>query len=222
MCVPKTQCSYSAGRKSLFGRKISLFFKFSSLLICTGNCSRSRWGTGGSCLDVSAWSANFAVFPVKFPVSREYSWRSVRIPLPRQPGSLALCVSPPAIAEKPATGGLLKSGGGLWTPNLPTYGAKSPKVSGSSLKYSHFRETTTGDWVRSPLQPKGAIAERVPTWHRCKRSEVLQGQAKVRANPFTRPTHYFEGFQTLRLWLGHYESRSKPHTGNYTPFINRC
>jgi hypothetical protein len=38
----------------------------------------------------SPWAPDFAEFPVKFPVSREFVWRLVRIPLRRQPGSPAL------------------------------------------------------------------------------------------------------------------------------------
>jgi hypothetical protein len=41
---------------------------------------------------------------------------------------------------------------GLWAPNLPASGAKSPIVSGGYLKYSRFWKTATGDWVRSGLR----------------------------------------------------------------------
>jgi hypothetical protein len=47
--------------------------------------------------------------------------------------------------------------GGLQSPNLADYGAKSSKVSGCSLKYSRFRETATGDWVRSTLRGGASI-----------------------------------------------------------------
>jgi len=41
---------------------------------------------------------------------------------------------------------------GLRAPKLAAAGAKSPIVSGGFLKYSRFRETATGDWVRSGLR----------------------------------------------------------------------
>jgi hypothetical protein len=41
---------------------------------------------------------------------------------------------------------------GLRAPKLAAAGAKSPIVSGEYSKYSRFRETATGDWVRSELR----------------------------------------------------------------------
>jgi hypothetical protein len=41
---------------------------------------------------------------------------------------------------------------GLRAPKLGAAGAKSPIVSGGHLKYSRFRETATGDGVRSRLR----------------------------------------------------------------------
>jgi hypothetical protein len=41
---------------------------------------------------------------------------------------------------------------GLRAPKLAVAGAKSPIVSGGYLKYSHFRETATGDRVQSGLR----------------------------------------------------------------------
>jgi hypothetical protein len=50
---------------------------------------------------------------------------------------------------------------GLRAPELAAAGAKSPIVSGGYLKYSRFRETATGDRVRSGLRGGvcSAIAE---------------------------------------------------------------
>jgi hypothetical protein len=36
---------------------------------------------------------------------------------------------------------------GLQVPDFYPLGAKTPKVSGRTPEYSHFRETGTGDWV---------------------------------------------------------------------------
>ena len=41
---------------------------------------------------------------------------------------------------------------GLQAPYLSTFTAKMPKVSGRMPEYSRFRETATGDWVRSTLR----------------------------------------------------------------------
>jgi hypothetical protein len=40
---------------------------------------------------------------------------------------------------------------GLQPPDFASSGAKLPKVSGHMPKYSRFRETAAGDWVRSSL-----------------------------------------------------------------------
>ena len=57
---------------------------------------------------IGAGSPEIAKFPVKFPVSREFAWRRVRSSLRRQPGVRCLEISPPAMAEMPANGGLLR------------------------------------------------------------------------------------------------------------------
>jgi hypothetical protein len=66
----------------LFAKK-SLFFEMFSLLICVGNCARSRCSIAASCHEIGPRRPETAIFPVKFPVSREFAWRRVRIPLPR-------------------------------------------------------------------------------------------------------------------------------------------
>ena len=47
-------------------------------------------------------------FPVKFPVSREFVWRLVRIPMRRQPASPALRENITDTRRKAANGGLLR------------------------------------------------------------------------------------------------------------------
>jgi hypothetical protein len=41
---------------------------------------------------------------------------------------------------------------GLQPPDFASEGAKLPEVSGRMPKYSRFRETAAGDWVRSALR----------------------------------------------------------------------
>jgi|ERR1700736_4690124 len=53
--------------------------------------------------------------------------------------------------------GFCESAIGLPAPKLAAAGAKSPTVSGGYLKYSRFRETATGDWVRSGLRGRAAV-----------------------------------------------------------------
>jgi hypothetical protein len=65
----------------------SLFREIFSLLICVGNFSKSRCGTSISCSRVTSRGPKTAIFPVKFPVSREFARRRVRSALRRQPGS---------------------------------------------------------------------------------------------------------------------------------------
>jgi hypothetical protein len=76
-------------KNSLLRPTNSLFLKIFSLLVRLGNCSRSGCGTGASCVEISPKRPKIAEFPVKFPVSREFGWRLVRIPLRRQPTSPA-------------------------------------------------------------------------------------------------------------------------------------
>src|SRR5258707_991613 len=72
---------------SLFLRNNSLILKIFSLLICVGNCARSRCRRAVSCYGIPPQTPKIAIFPVKFPVSREFAWRPVRSALRRQPGS---------------------------------------------------------------------------------------------------------------------------------------
>jgi hypothetical protein len=88
----------------------SLLFEIFSLLICIGNCAKSRCGTAVSCSNIVSGSPGIAKFPVKFPVSREFAWRRVRLALRRQPSSPRLGEMPPIVAERPANSGLLQFG----------------------------------------------------------------------------------------------------------------
>ena len=72
---------------SLFLRNNSLILKIFSLLNSVGNCSRSRCSIAVSCYEIGSLSPEIAIFPVKFPVSREFAWRRVRSTLRRQPTS---------------------------------------------------------------------------------------------------------------------------------------
>ena len=49
---------------------------------------------------------------------------------------------------------------GLRAPKLAAVGARSPIVSDGYLKYSHFRETATGDRIRSELRGGGRSPDR--------------------------------------------------------------
>jgi hypothetical protein len=54
--------------------------------------------------------------------------------------------------KSPPMAAFCNSAGSLHAPNFTGHGLKSRKVSGRSLKYSRFRETVAGDWVRSALR----------------------------------------------------------------------
>jgi hypothetical protein len=62
------------------------------------------------------------------------------------------------VFTQPAMAGFCNSADGLQTPDLTEEVPKSSKVSGGSLKYSRFRETVAGDWVRYTLRPRGGGA----------------------------------------------------------------
>jgi hypothetical protein len=66
--------------------------------------------------------------------------------------------------------GFCESAVGLRAPKFAAAGAKSPIVSGGYLKYSRFRETATGDRVRSGLRGRSRSAIRLiarVSRHRC-------------------------------------------------------
>jgi hypothetical protein len=88
------------GLNSLLPLTNSLLFEIFSLLICTGNCAKNRCGTAVSCSKIVSGSPEIAVFPVKFPVSREFAWRRVRSALRRQPGSPAIGETVPDTRRK--------------------------------------------------------------------------------------------------------------------------
>jgi transposase len=58
---------------SLFLRNYSLILKIFSLLNSVRNCSRSLCSTAVYCYQISSLSPEIAIFPVKFPVSREFA-----------------------------------------------------------------------------------------------------------------------------------------------------
>jgi hypothetical protein len=72
-----------------YSLKKSLFLEIFSLLIFIGNCVRSHCSTAASCFEIVSQSPKNAKFPVKFPVSREFTRRQVRSALRRQPASPA-------------------------------------------------------------------------------------------------------------------------------------
>ena len=63
-----------------------LFGKF-PLLTCLGNLLKSPCGTAVSCSVTSVCLPKFVIFPVKFPVCREFARRQVRSALRHQPAT---------------------------------------------------------------------------------------------------------------------------------------
>src|SRR6266478_6287632 len=66
----------------------SLLPEIFSLITCVGNCARSCCSTAVSCNETGLRETKIAKFPVKFPVSREFTWRRERSTLRRQPGNV--------------------------------------------------------------------------------------------------------------------------------------
>jgi hypothetical protein len=77
----------SSPRPSLLCLEKSLLLEIFSLSIFIGNCSRSDCSTASSCSEIGSQRPEPTKFPVKFPVSRVFSWRRVRSALRRQPTS---------------------------------------------------------------------------------------------------------------------------------------
>jgi hypothetical protein len=135
---------------SLFSRNNSLILRIFSLLICVGNCARSRCRRAVSWYGIPPQTPEIAIFPVKFPVSREFALETGAISTAspaRQSGIPRFC--PQQCQKWPPMAGFCKLARGLQAPDLATCRAKSPIVSGGYLKYSRFSETATGDRVRS-------------------------------------------------------------------------
>jgi hypothetical protein len=76
-----------AANNSLLSPQNSLFVRKRSLIVCLGTLLKSSCGTTASCYEIVTLRPEIAIFPVKFPVSREVAQRPVRIPLRRQPTS---------------------------------------------------------------------------------------------------------------------------------------
>jgi hypothetical protein len=140
---------------SLLFAKKSLFFEIFSLLICVGNCEKSDCGAAVSCYGIGPGSLEIAIFPVKFPVSREFAWRRVRLALRRPPPIPTFGQASQGTREWAGIPGFSRIRFCLQTPNLPILGRQLPKVSGHDREYSRFAETAGGDLVRSRLPPEG-------------------------------------------------------------------
>jgi hypothetical protein len=89
--------------------------------------------------------------PVKFPDSREISWRRVQSALQRQPASHGVRETSRGWQKGPQLAGFCDLVGRLQTPEFTESEANLRKVSARCREYSRFRETFTGDAVRSPL-----------------------------------------------------------------------
>ena len=118
----------------------------------SGNCRRYGCGTAVSCRKVSAWNPKIAKFPVKFPVRREYTRRSVRFPLRRQPASVGFGEYYRFDRKRPANGGVLKMGPVSSCSGAEFLGLRLSRISKHFQENSRFRETVFGDSVRSPLR----------------------------------------------------------------------
>jgi hypothetical protein len=68
--------------------KTSLLTEIFSLLICVGNSWRSDCSTSISCYEIGSQSPKLGKFLVKFPVSREFTWRRVRSAIAAIPDGL--------------------------------------------------------------------------------------------------------------------------------------
>jgi hypothetical protein len=126
---------------------------------------RSRCSTVVSCYEISLRSRKNAKFPVKFPVSREFTWRTARSALRRQPGSPRFREFSSLAAERPANSGLFSSPivSGDRCSNFS--GRTFPKVSSRIQENSRFPETCLGDQRIKPLRARlgSAFSSECPT-----------------------------------------------------------
>ena len=120
-------------------------------MACLGNLLKSAYDTVVSCFGIVVLRSEIVIFPVKFPVCREFSWRQVRYALRRQPGILAFCQAPKQTRNKAGNTGFLRISFRLYTPDSEILERQSAKVSGHPHEYSRFAEIDAGDRVRSAL-----------------------------------------------------------------------
>jgi hypothetical protein len=111
------------------GQKIPCSSKSFSLLIFTGNCSRSDSSTAVSRHGIRAWNPKNAKFPVKFPVSREFARRLERSALRRQPAIPASVQAAQDTRDWAGNAGFSPVRFRLQTPNSIISGRQLPKVS---------------------------------------------------------------------------------------------
>ncbi|SIO47530.1 hypothetical protein SAMN05443247_05916 [Bradyrhizobium erythrophlei] len=144
---------------SLLFAKKSLYFEIFSLLICVGNCAKSGCGAAVSCYGIGPGSLEIAIFPVKFPVSREFAWRRVRSALRRQPSTRSARDSEHIVGENPAFLGAFRAFSTcLQNPKYGNSGENLPKVSGQNRRNSRFEETFSGDKFRPQCVVEAAVA----------------------------------------------------------------
>jgi hypothetical protein len=111
--------------------------------------------------EIPSWGPEIAIFPVKFPVSRNLRgdrrdqhcvashpfWRSAKLPKRRK--------------NRPGNPGFSGNRLRLWTPALPNLRWKLRKVSGLLREYSRFEETVGGDGFDQDYRPT-VLRVRIP------------------------------------------------------------
>ena len=85
------------------------------------------------------------IFPVKFPVGREFKWRRARCALRRQPGIPALGRAFQETRNKAGNAGFFAHSTSSPGSQLAALVLELPKVSGYVREYSRFAETFGGD-----------------------------------------------------------------------------
>ena len=134
---------------SLFLRNNSLILKIFSPLICVGNCARSRCRRAVSCYGIPPETPKIAIFPVKFPVSREFAWRPVRSALRRQPPTKDRALGDCGLFRRRDRGHRRRCG--LWRPPAP---ALSIKNAVAAVMRPTILRLLRGERARSLVPPR--------------------------------------------------------------------
>jgi hypothetical protein len=143
-------------RNSLLRLRNSLFFEKFSLLICVGNCAKSRCSTAVPRHQIGLGSLKIVKFPVKFPVSREFEWRRALSALRRQPGNVRFRAFPSSDEKGPPNVGSSPIVSGDRCSNFS--GREFPKVSSRIQENSRFPETPLEDPRINPLSGRRGSA----------------------------------------------------------------
>jgi hypothetical protein len=129
-------------------------------------------GKAVSCSNIVALRPEIVIFPVKFPVCREFGWRPVRSALRRQPGIPASGKASWETRDWAGNPSFSRSRFRFQTPSSLILERQPPKVSGHLREYSRFAETTV-ESTESDSSVQSFILRKTICWNDYTRVDSL-------------------------------------------------